>query len=134
MTLAVNGVAPLLHVYDMPTALSFYRDLLGFAVTGQSQPRDECDWAMLQLGDAVLMLNTAYDDGERPGSPEPARVAAHLDTCLYFGCSDVDAAYELLRARGIVSDPPRVAWYGMKQLYFKDPDGYQLCFQWPAKP
>lgn len=24
------GVAPLLQVYDMPTAVSFYRDLLGF--------------------------------------------------------------------------------------------------------
>ena len=22
--------------------------------------------------------------------------------------------------------------YGMKQLYLKDPDGYELCFQWRA--
>jgi glyoxylase I family protein len=28
--------------------------------------------------------------------------------------------------------PPKVAPYGMKQLYVKDPDGYVLCFQWPA--
>lgn len=21
----------------------------------------------------------------------------------------------------------------MKQLYFKDPDGYSICFQWPDK-
>jgi glyoxylase I family protein len=27
---------------------------------------------------------------------------------------------------------PKVAPYGMKQLYVRDPDGYGLCFQWPA--
>jgi hypothetical protein len=25
------------------------------------------------------------------------------------------------------------AYRGMKQLYVSDPDGYSLCFQWPAK-
>ena len=27
---------------------------------------------------------------------------------------------------------PKVAPYGMRQLYLTDPDGYGLCFQWPA--
>ena len=31
-----------------------------------------------------------------------------------------------------MSNPPKVAWYGMKQLYLTDPDGYGLCFQWKA--
>jgi glyoxylase I family protein len=42
----------------------------------------------------------------------------------------VDAAYEHLRARGIDVKPPKLAPYGMKQLYVRDPDGYNLCFQW----
>jgi hypothetical protein len=29
--------------------------------------------------------------------------------------------------------PPKVAWYGMKQLYLRDPDGYLICFQWPER-
>jgi glyoxylase I family protein len=29
--------------------------------------------------------------------------------------------------------PPRVAWYGMKQLYLTDPDGFEICFQWAEK-
>jgi hypothetical protein len=32
----------------------------------------------------------------------------------------------------VPADPPKVAPYGMKQLYVTDPDGYILCFQWPA--
>jgi hypothetical protein len=33
---------------------------------------------------------------------------------------------------GIEAREPAVAPYGMKQLYLKDPDGYELCFQWKA--
>jgi uncharacterized glyoxalase superfamily protein PhnB len=61
------------------------------------------------------------------------RVAAHGDTGLFFGCPDVDGAYEELRDKGVVVKPPQVARYGMKQMYLKDPDGYGLCFQWRAE-
>jgi glyoxylase I family protein len=79
-----------------------------------------------------LMLNTAYDEGQRPPVPDPARVAAHDDTCLYFGCEDLDSTYRYLRSQGVSAREPKVAPYGMKQLYLKDPDGYGVCFQWPA--
>ena len=36
MAIDVRGVCPLLQVYDMPTALKFYRDVLGFEVVGTS--------------------------------------------------------------------------------------------------
>ncbi len=65
--------------------------------------------------------------------PDPARIAAHDDTAIYFGRPDVDAAYAHLRARGVAVKEPEVAHYGMKQLYVSDPDGYNLCFQWPAR-
>jgi hypothetical protein len=45
---------------------------------------------MIKLGDAVLMLNTAYEDGERPPVPEPARVRGHQDVSLYFEFSDLE--------------------------------------------
>jgi glyoxylase I family protein len=86
----------------------------------------------LSLNGVELLLNTAYDEGERPPKPDPARVAAHRDTCIYFGCPDVDAAYAHLRAHNISAKAPAIAHYGMKQLYVSDPDGYNLCFQWPA--
>jgi glyoxylase I family protein len=77
------------------------------------------------------MLNTAYDEGERPPVRDPTRVFG-LGVGLYFGCPDVDAAYEHLRAHGVDVKQPKIATYGMKQLYVRDPDGYTLCFQWRA--
>jgi catechol 2,3-dioxygenase-like lactoylglutathione lyase family enzyme len=134
MAIDIRGMAPLFQVFDMPTSVKFYRDVLGFEVVTTSTPRGEhFDWALLRLHGVELMLNTAFEEDARPPAPDPARFAMHEDTCLYFGCPDVDAAYAYLRARGVAAKEPEVAPYGMKQLYVSDPDGYNLCFQWPAK-
>jgi catechol 2,3-dioxygenase-like lactoylglutathione lyase family enzyme len=135
MPIDMRGVCPLLQVFDMPTSVRFYRDMLGFTVHSHSNPvaEDDYGWCWLKHGDgAEIMLNTAYDIGERPDHPDPARIASHGDTCLYIGCPDVDAAYQFLIEKGLALKPPKVARYGMKQLYLTDPDGFGICFQWRA--
>jgi glyoxylase I family protein len=136
MPIEVQGVAPLVQVFDMPRSIRFYRDVLGFNLTGKSKAMsddpDDVNWAMLQLCDVTVMLNTAYDRGDSPDAPDAARWSGHQDTCLYFGCRDVDGAYQYLISKGLEVDPPKVAWYGMKQLYLQDPDGFGICFQWKA--
>ena len=134
MAIDIRGIAPLIQVFDMPESVHFYRDLLGFELVNHAPFYAEglYHWALLRLNGAELMLNTAYDEGERPEKPETRRVATHGDTCLYFGCPDMDAAYQHLLSVGLKPNPPNVAHYGMKQLYLKDPDGYGICFQWPA--
>lgn len=59
-------------------------------------------------------------------------MAHHRDTGLFFGCLYLEGAYSHLLAAGVKAEPPKAAPYGMKQLYVTDPDGYVLCFQWPA--
>lgn len=132
MGIAIRGLCPLIQVYDMPTSLRFYRDILGFAEVQKSGPGDDVGWAWLRFDEAELMLNTAYDIGERPAAPDPARTAAHADTILFLGCEDLEGAYTYLVAQGVKAVPPTVAPYGMKQLYATDPDGYRVCFQWAA--
>ncbi|MBS0335206.1 MAG: VOC family protein [Proteobacteria bacterium] len=134
MALKLTGLSPLISVYDMPRAVAFYRDVLGFEVVASSPEVEAPEgryfhWAMLRLGGAELMLNTAYDAGERPVVMDEPRWEGHGDTCLYIGCPDVEAAFAELAAKGLPVTPPTVAPYGMKQLYVRDPDGYQLCFQ-----
>ena len=136
MALDVRGLTPLLQVYDMPTSVRFYRDALGFEVVSTSARlgEDRFHWALLRLGSAELMLNTAYEfDNQRPSQPDPVRTAAHDDTGQLFGCPDVAAAYEELRGRGVMVKQPVVTGYGMTQMYLRDPDGYALCFQWSAQ-
>jgi glyoxylase I family protein len=133
VTIEVRGVRALLQVFDMPTSIRFYRDVLGFEVVETSERKgDEFDWGLLRLNDVEVMLNTAYEQHDRPTVPDPRRISAHRDTTLYFGCPDVEGAYRHLRAQGIDANEPTFAPYGMKQVYVNDPDGYSLCFQWSA--
>lgn len=132
MNLKVEGMAPLLQVFDMPTSLAFYRGILGFERIDDSGGGEDSDWVWLRKDGVDLMLNTAYEAEHRPPRPDPTRIESHRDTGLFFGCRDVDAAYEYLLSRGVQVDPPKLPDYGMKQLYVTDPDGYVLCFQWSA--
>lgn len=134
MSIEVREVRVLLQVFDMPTSIRFYRDILGFEIVQTTTPGegDQFDWGLLRLDDTDLMLNTAYEREFRPPRPDPARIAAHEDTCLYFSCPDVDAAHRHLLAHGIDVKEPQIAPWGSKQLYLQDPDGYTLCFQWPT--
>jgi glyoxylase I family protein len=131
MSIVIRGLCPLIQVFDMPTSLRFYRDVLGFGEVQKSGRGDDVGWAWLRHGEAEVMLNTAYDVGERPSLPDPARVAAHADTILFVGCEDLKSAHAHLVAHGVEAEPPKVSPYGMRQFYARDPDGYGVCFQWP---
>jgi catechol 2,3-dioxygenase-like lactoylglutathione lyase family enzyme len=132
----LTGLCPLLQVFDMLESVRFYREHLGFEIAQQSprveHPYPHFNWALLKRDGAELMLNTAYEADERPATREAERCASHRDVGLFFGCPDVDRAYEALKSAGVASKPPKVTHYGMKQLYFRDPDGFEICLQWPA--
>jgi catechol 2,3-dioxygenase-like lactoylglutathione lyase family enzyme len=111
MGVKIEGLAPLIEVFDMPRSRTFYRDVVGFRVVATSPPRgrDDFDWGLLKLGEVELMLNTAYEAGARPPAPDAERRAGHAGVGLFFGCRDLDAAYTYLRGEGV-----------------------EVCLQWPA--
>ncbi len=135
--MALIGSVALLQVFDMPAALAFYRDRLGFAVVSASPEVDVPEgrfshWMWLRRDASEVMLNTAYDSGERPAQRDAARWAGHGDTCIFIGCDDIDGLWRELKAAGVDCAPPRDTPYGMRQLHLADPDGYRLCFQHPV--
>lgn len=132
MPLDVRGAVPLLLVLDVSQSLRFYRDALGFEVLDTAGYGDWIDWALIRMNGVELMLNAAYEEAGRPDAPDPARHAAHSDVTVYFGCPDVEGAYEHLRAAGLDVDPPSVTSYGFRAVGLRDPDGYGLCFHWPV--
>ena len=65
--------------------------------------------------------------------PQNRRTLAHADTALFFDCENVDVAYTYLEQRHVPVNTPIITDYGMKQLYLKDPDGYEICLQHPVR-
>jgi glyoxylase I family protein len=77
MAIDVRGLAPLLSVFDMPTSIKFYCEGLGFELaTSDGKPAPHFHWVLLRLNGTELMLNTAYDEDQRPQAPDPARTGA----------------------------------------------------------
>ena len=138
MPIHIESATPLFLVYDIPTSLAFYRDLLGFDIIHTSKPfseaKDDFGWCLLRLNQVELMLNNMYENNVRPHQPDPARTAAHRDTTLYLTCPDLEATRAWLATRGLALPEPNTTYYGMRQLTTHDPDGYTLVFQHPTAP
>lgn len=133
MSITIQSLTPLIQVFSMRRSLAFYRDILGFEVVEDSGEGDDSSWVWIRLNGCDLMLNDQYEPGSEPDPPPSERVEWHGDTCLYMGCQDLDAAYEYLAGKGVDAESPKIAPYGMRQLYLKDPDNYAICLQWPTE-
>ena len=52
----ISGIAPFFIVRNVPAALSFYRDRLGFDVTFQGPDPNDIFFGIVQRGAAMIML------------------------------------------------------------------------------
>lgn len=137
MQVTFHGCTPLFSVFDVPTSVAFYRDLLDFQVVTTSEPFDQrpdnYGWAMLRRDSVSLMINNMYENNVRPDEPDATRALAHADTVLYISCPVLDGLVTHLQSRGIKVSGPVTTYYGMRQATVLDPDGYSLCFQRPVE-
>ena len=118
----VQELVPLLIVQDITRSVDFYCEKLNFKMTMNWEPDGKLQWCRLERDGSALMLQQACDED---GSPE----GRGAGVSFYFNCGDADAEHARLAGGGLKLDPPKVAFYGMNQLYLTDPDRYELCFQ-----
>jgi lactoylglutathione lyase len=106
---------PIVTVADLPSALRFYSDLLGFAQTYRFPADGEPEFVILRLGGSELGL----------GVDPAARPAAFFELCVY--ADDCDAAIEMLRTAGtpVLEEPADQPW-GERLARVADPAGNRL--------
>jgi uncharacterized glyoxalase superfamily protein PhnB len=119
---AITELVPLLLVQDIERSTAFYRDSLGFAVSQTWEPDGRLAWCRLQRGAAAVMLQQACDEDG------PAQGRGH-GVGFFFHCDDVQPLFAEFSQRGLKLQPPQTAFYGMQQVFVRDPDGYEHCFQ-----
>jgi lactoylglutathione lyase len=121
---------PILYSDDVPRALGFYRDLLGFSETFRFPDEGEPEFVALELGDAEVAIGRAAD----PLHGKPLRpVSGHrFELCIYT--DDVDAAVERLRGAGVpvLVEPVDQPWQE-RLAYVEDPDGNPVMITAPIK-
>jgi glyoxylase I family protein len=132
----VQEICALLSVFDMPAAIHFYCDVLGFEIENRSPTYavedgiEQYHWCMLKTSHGRLMLNTAYDEGERPAK-RPSQAEDPFGIWLFLGCPNLDEAYERLKSAHVDCKPPQVVPYGFRTISLRDPDGHGITLQWP---
>jgi lactoylglutathione lyase len=114
---------PILYTENLPRAVAFYRDLLGFAETYRFPAEGEPEFVGLELDEGSIALSCISASTE-PLHGRPLRpVAGHrFELCVYS--DDVDAAVAQLRAADVpvLMEPADQPW-GERLAYVQDPDG-----------
>ena len=123
----VRSLWPLLAVDDLDSSLAFWRDRLGFTLVAQAESDDgRIFWCRLEWGGSSIMLQTADQVEDGPAKDRGRGVA------LYFVCDDVVSLFQEVSSRGLRVDQPTLAYYGMRQMFVPEPNGYVVCFESPV--
>lgn len=122
---AYRNSFPIIYTRDLPTAVAFYRDRLGFAETYRFPPEGtQPEFVSLRLPDGAGLALAAARDGEPGAHGLPVRPGGgpQFELCVYT--DDVDRAIADLDAHGVpVLVPPADQPWGERMAYVADPDG-----------
>jgi uncharacterized glyoxalase superfamily protein PhnB len=122
----IGGIAPFFIVRNVPAALSFYRDRLGFEVTFQGPEPDDIFFAIVQRGAAMIMLKDVGVD-PLPNAMRDGKGWARWDAYVYV--PDPDALAAEFASRGVeFSRPLQNDDDGLRGFEVTDADGYVLFF------
>ena len=110
-----------LSAWKFEEMVAFYRDVLRLSLESLTD-------VFAQFGTE----GTRFNIHARTGEGQPLR---RHTVEIHFEVEDVDAAAEVLRARGLIfeQEPANMPW-GTRQGSFRDPEGYAIEIVGPVKP
>jgi catechol 2,3-dioxygenase-like lactoylglutathione lyase family enzyme len=124
---AISGIAPFFIVRNVPAALAFYRDRLGFEVTFQGPTPDDIFFGIVQRGAAMIILK---DIGVSPVpnyTRDIKKGIARWDAYLYV--PDPEALAKEFASRNVEFFQPLGSGDdGLYGFEIRDTDGYVLYF------
>ena len=126
----ISGIAPFFIVKNVPAALSFYRDRLGFDITFQGPEPDDIFFGIVRRGAAMIMFKDVGVDPVPNYTRDAGKGSPRWDA--YLDVPDPDAlAAEFLSRNVEFSVPLKDTGDGVRGFELKDADGYVLFFGRP---
>jgi len=126
----ISGIAPFFIVKNVPAALKFYRDCLGFDITFQGPSEDDIFFGIVQRGAAMIILKDVGVDPVPNYTRDIKKGIARWDAYLHV--PDPDALAEEFSLRNVeffksLRDNDD-GDDGLRGFEVKDADGYILFF------
>jgi catechol 2,3-dioxygenase-like lactoylglutathione lyase family enzyme len=126
----LSGIAPFFIVRNVPAALAFYRDRLGFEVTFQGPAPDDIFFGIVQRGAATIMLKDVGVEPLPNCTRDVGKGSARWDAYLHVPDPDALAA-EFASRQVEFSRPLADDDDGLRGFEVRDTDGYVLFFGRP---
>src|SRR6187397_1192075 len=129
----ISGIAPFFIVKNVPAAMSFYRDRLGFDITFQGPSDDDIFFGIVQRGAAMIILKAIGVDPVPNYTRDIKQGIARWDAYLYV--PDPDALAAEFSSRNVeffktIKDSEE-GDDGLRGFEVKDVDGHILFFGRP---
>lgn len=126
----ISGIAPFFVVRNVPAALAFYRDRLGFDITFQGPTDDDIFFGIVQRGAAMIILKDIGVEPTPNYTRDIRKGIARWDAYIYVPDPDALAAEFASRSveffksieSGDAGDD------GLRGFEVADADGYILFF------
>ena len=126
----IAGIAPFFIVRDVPAALAFYRDQLGFEISYQGPSEDDIFFGIVQRGAAMIMMKAIGVDPIPNYTRDIKQGIARWDAYLYVPDPDVLAAeFESRNVKFFLALSDNDD--NLRGFEIKDSDGYLLYFGRP---
>ena len=129
----ISGIAPFFIVKNVPVALSFYRDRLGFDITFQGPSDDDIFFGIVKRGAAMIILKAIGVDPVPNYTRDIKQGIARWDAYLYV--PDPDALAAEFSSRNVefftTLKDNEDGDDGLRGFEIKDADGYILFFGRP---
>jgi len=124
--LAASAFSVSLTVKELPKSLTWYRDVLGFAVVRTIERDGKVRGYALQAGEARIAIN--QDDGARGWT----RVKGEGFSFNLTTTQSIDALARGIQGRGgtLETEPADMPW-GTRAFRLRDPDGYKFAISSP---
>jgi catechol 2,3-dioxygenase-like lactoylglutathione lyase family enzyme len=126
----ISGIAPFFIVKNVPVALAFYRDFLGFDIMFQGPSDDDIFFGIVQRGAAMIMLKEIGVDPIPNYTRDIKKGFAPWDAYLYV--PDPDALASEFSSRNVGFFKPLMDNDdNLRGFEVADADGYVLYFGRP---
>ncbi len=126
----ISGIAPFFIVKNVPAAMAFYRDRLGFDIIFQGPEANDIFFGIVRRGAAMIMLKAVGVDPVPNYTRDVKKGIARWDA--YLDVPDPDALAAEFTARQVeFSVGLQDTHDGLRGFEVKDTDGYVLFFGRP---
>lgn len=126
----ISGIAPFFIVKNVPAALAFYRDSLGFDITFQGPDDDDIFFGIVERGTAMIMLKNVGVDPVPNYTRDINKGIARWDAYLHVADPD-ELAAEFSSRNVEFFQPLKNTDDGLRGFEVSDADGYILFFGRP---